>query len=175
MRLFIALTFNDEVKNNLCEVIARLKTQSFKGNFSSRSTLHTTLAFIGETEEVDKVITAMDSVAAAPFMVDLGGYGIFKKRTGNVHWSGIKVTPELTALRDKLIAALKERGFKPDETEFNPHLTLGREVETISSFNPASFSRSVPKQQQYVADITLMKSEHIDSKLTYTPVYVKKL
>jgi 2'-5' RNA ligase len=175
MRLFIAITFNDEVKNNLCEVIVRLKAQSFKGNFSSRSLLHATLAFIGETEETDKVIAAMDSVISAPFTIDLGGYGIFKKRTGNIHWAGIRISPELTDLHDKLITALKERGFAPDETEFNPHLTLGRDVETVASFNPAAFSRSVPKQQQFVTDITLMKSEHIGGKLTYTPVYIKKL
>jgi 2'-5' RNA ligase len=175
MRLFIALTFNDEVLNNLCEVIVRLKSQSFKGNFSSRSILHTTLAFIGETDKTDKVIAAMDSVTVPPFTVYLGGYGIFKKRTGNVHWAGIKVSTELTELRGQLVSALEERGFVLDDAEFNPHLTLGREVETITSFNPATFSRSVPKQEQVITDITLMKSEHIDGKLTYTPVYIKKL
>jgi len=175
MRLFIALTFNDEVLNNLCEVIVRLKSQSFKGNFSSRSILHTTLAFIGETEETDKVIAAMDSVTVPPFTVYLGGYGIFKKRTGNIHWAGIKVSAELAELRGQLVTALEERGFILDDAEFNPHLTLGREVTTITSFNPAAFSRSVPKQEQIITDISLMKSEHVNGKLTYTPLYIKKL
>ncbi len=175
MRLFIALTFSEEVLNHLCEVIARLKAQSFKGNFSSRSTLHATLAFIGETEKTDKVIAAMDSVTVSPFTLVLGGYGIFKKRTGNVHWAGIKVSPELTALRGQLVTALEENGLPADDGEYNPHLTLGREVETVTSFNPAAFSRSVPRQEQPVTEITLMKSEHIDGRLTYTPVYVKKL
>lgn len=175
MRLFIALTFDDDILNDLCDVIVRLKSQSFKGNFSSRANLHVTLAFIGETDDVDGAIKAMDSVTAAPFTVEVGGYGIFKKRTGNIHWAGVKDSPELTALRNDLIAALKERGFRPDESEFNPHLTLAREVETVTAFNPATFSRSVPKNRQNVTEITLFKSEHIAGKLTYTPVYVKKL
>lgn len=175
MRLFIALTFNDEILNQLCDVIVRLKKESFKGNFSSRSTLHTTLAFIGETEDTESVIAAMDSVTVKPFQINLGGYGIFKKRTGNIHWAGIKISPELTELRNQLYSALRERGFSLEDGEYNPHLTLAREVVSITSFNPAVFSRSVPKQEQLITGITLMKSEHIDGKLTYTPLYVKKL
>ncbi|MDD4772005.1 MAG: RNA 2',3'-cyclic phosphodiesterase [Eubacteriales bacterium] len=177
MRLFVALMFNDEILNNLCEVIVNLRTQSLKGNFSSRSQLHTTLAFIGETDEPEKAIDAMNSVTVPPFTIQVGGYGIFKKRTGNIHWAGIKLSPELERLREQLIAALKENGFsmEMDNAEYKPHLTLGREVQTITSFNPASFSRSVPKQEQTVGEIVLMKSEHIDGKLTYTPVHTKKL
>lgn len=175
MRLFIAITFDDEIKNNLCELIVRLRTASLRGNFSSRANLHSTLAFIGDTDDIDGVKAAMDSVTAAPFTLELGGYGIFRRRTGNIHWAGIKVCDELTTLRDQLIAALKEHGFTPDEAEFKPHLTLGREVETAASFNPATFSRSVPRQTQLVDHITLMSSDHIDGKLTYEPIYEKKL
>ncbi len=175
MRLFIALTFSDEIKNVLCEAIVRLKTASLKGNFSSRSTLHSTLAFIGETDKTEEIISAMDSVKTPSFTLELGGYGIFNRRTGNIHWAGIKICPELTALQTEVITALKEHGFKPDEAEFKPHLTLGREVETAASFNPAAFSKSIPRQSQLIEEITLMKSEHINGKLTYTPIYVKKL
>lgn len=175
MRLFIALTFSDEVKNNLCELIVRLRTNSLQGNFSSRSNLHSTLAFIGDTDDVEGVKAAMDEVTAQPFTLEVSGYGIFKKRTGNIHWAGIKTCDELETLRAQLMEKLKERGFKPDEAEFKPHLTLGREVVTAASFNPATFSRGVPKQTQLVEDITLMKSESVDGKLTYTPIYVKKL
>ena len=175
MRLFVAVTLSDEVKNNLCEAIVRLQTASLKGNFSSRSTLHSTLAFIGETDDPDGAVAAMESITADAFTMELGGYGIFKRRTGNIHWAGIRNCPPLLALRDELIAALKARGFSPDDAEFKPHLTLGREVETAASFNPATFSRSIPVQVQKVEDITLMKSEHINGKLTYTPLYIKKL
>ena len=177
MRLFVALTFNDEILNNLCEVIVNLRAQSFKGNFSSRSQLHATLAFIGESDHANKAIDAMDSTTVLPFTIQVGGYGIFRKRTGNIHWIGIKLSPELLQLREQLVAALKENGFSMDmdRAEFKPHLTLGREVETVSSYNPAVFSRSVPKQEQTVREIILMKSEHIDGKLTYTPVYTKNL
>ncbi len=175
MSLFVALTLNDKVKNDICETIVRLRTQSLSGNFSSRSNLHATLAFLGDNADVEKIKAAMDAVTAKPFEIEVGGYGIFRKRTGNVHWTQIKPSEALDAMRAELIAALKEQGLSPDETEFKPHITLGREIETIKTFNPATFSRSVPKNTQTVADITLMQSDHVEGKLTYTPVYVKTL
>ena len=175
MSYFVALTLNDSIKNDICETIVRLRTQSLSGNFSSRSNLHATLAFLGDNVDIEAVKAAMDAVDAKPFEIEVGGYGIFNKRTGNVHWTQIKPSSELDAMRAGLITALKDKGLKPDETEFKPHITLGREVVTIKTFNPATFSRSVPKNTQTVADITLMQSEHIDGKLTYTPVYVKTL
>jgi 2'-5' RNA ligase len=177
MSLFIALTFNDEVKNNICELIVRLRSSSLQGKFSSRANLQSTLVFIEDHADIDAIKAAMDDIKAEHFTLDLGGYGILKKRTGNVHWAGIRHSDNLDALREELFEAFKAHGVPCDtEAEFKPYLILGRDVVTAQTFNPATFLRSVPKQQQEVVDITLMQSGYdAEGKQAYTPLYVKTL
>ena len=175
MRLFIALPLTDEVKNDICETIVRLKSNAHSGNFTSRAALHCVLNLIGEVATPDAAIAAMDSVECKPFDIEIGGYGISRRRTGNTHYSSVRPPyDELSELRDHLNKALEEQGLRPDTAEFKPTLTLGRDVETIGSFNPATFSRGVPKSHQHVDEIVLIKSEVVGGKQTYTPIHTRK-
>jgi len=47
MRLFIAINFNEKIKDRLCEMQGQLKAQTYAGNFSRRENLHLTLVFLG--------------------------------------------------------------------------------------------------------------------------------
>ena len=107
MRLFIAVPLDEEVKNSICETIVSLKTNAHAGNFTSRAALHCVLNLIGEVASPDAAIAAMDSITAAPFDINIGGYGITKRRTGNIHWSTVKSPyDELAALREAINGAL---------------------------------------------------------------------
>ena len=55
MRLFIAINFNDYIKNELCSVMENLKKYTLRGRFTSRENLHLTIVFIGETNKVEAV------------------------------------------------------------------------------------------------------------------------
>jgi len=176
MRLFIAVPLDDEVKNAICETIVSLKTNAHSGSFTSRAALHCVLNLIGEVASPDAAIAAMDSITAAPFDINIGGYGITKRRTGNIHWSTVKAPyDELAALRESINEALAANGLREDTTEFKPTFTLGRDVETISTFNPATFSRTVQTVPQHVGEIILVKSEVVGGKQTYTTIYTKAL
>ena len=59
MRLFVAICFSDEIKALLSSVCQKLKTQSLSGNFTRPENLHMTLAFIGESNRVAAVKSAM--------------------------------------------------------------------------------------------------------------------
>ena len=175
MRLFIAITFDDDVKNDLCDAIVRLQASSLRGNFSARDNLHLTLAFIGETRDAAGVRAAMDAVTAAPFSMEISGYGVFERRSGNIHWAGVRTCPPLTELHNALAANLTARGFALDTGAFRPHLTLGREVVTDASFQADAFRRSMPRHIVTVDRMTLMKSERLHGRLVYTPLYVRML
>lgn len=168
MRLFIAITFNEQVCSRLADLRDRLKDEAKRGRFVPVENLHLTLAFLGQVDESDlvKVETIMDSLDFTDFYLSIGSLGRFKRRVGNLWWAGVNECEELTQIQDKLKTKLTNLGFEIDQRKFSPHITLAREV--ISKTEP----RPIKEFGQQINRIDLMKSERIDGKLTYTPIYV---
>ena len=71
MRLFIAIQFSDDIKKGLISVMHDLKKKNVGGSYSPADNLHLTLAFIGETQNVEGVKRAMEATTFAPFMLSL--------------------------------------------------------------------------------------------------------
>ena len=167
MRLFIAINFNDEVKDALCETAAELKAASRRGRVTRRENLHLTLVFIGETDRVDDILSVMEEAAeealAEPTEINLAGAGIFKGRGGDLHWVGVENTFELKRLAKELAEGLRAEGFEIEKRRFTPHITIGREIVLSSPadirVHPASMTAD---------HISLMKSERVDGRLVYT-------
>ena len=166
MRLFIALNFNSEMKNELICQIDTLRDNSYRGNYTRAENLHLTLAFIGEYSNVGNVIKAMDGVNAEEFSLTLSGSGKF----GSLYWIGIKKEPTLDVLVKSLRGSLANSEIPFDRKPFSPHITIGREIVSDS------YIRLVPRAvKMRVNTVSLMKSERINGKLTYTRVYEKRL
>jgi RNA 2',3'-cyclic 3'-phosphodiesterase len=174
MRLFIAIQFTEEIKNQLCSSIERLKKDAVQGNFTLRENLHLTLVFIGETEKVKEVERAMDAVQMEPFLLNIGGFGKFNRDGGDIYWIGIEKDEKLLSIYKQLLSALTKAGFRLESREYNPHLTLGREVILKDGFDRSAFENAVPKMNMKVEKISLMKSERVNGKLTYTEIYCKR-
>lgn len=175
MRLFVALNFPDDVKDSLVQSIDRLRGDSVRGNFTRRENLHLTLAFLGELPGTERVVKAMNRVRAQSFPLALSGYGKFKRDGGDIYWVGVENNPSLNALYDGLWTELAKEGFQPEQRAFRPHLTLGREVVVKSGFQLKEFAESLPLLRMDVEKISLMKSERIGGRLTYTEVYSRPL
>lgn len=175
MRLFIAINFNENVKDSLCDSIARLKRMALKGNFTRRENLHLTVVFIGETNKVEAVKQAMDGVNAVPFELSVGGVGRFKRDGGDIYWAGVNKNIVLTDIYNRLCAKLFKKGFIMEDRAYKPHLTLGREVVLPKTFDEKEFAKSVSHSIMMVDSLSLMKSERINGKLTYTEIYRKPL
>ena len=170
MRLFIAINLNDKVKEKLYNIALKLKSQVIKGNFTRKENLHLTLVFIGETNDVTAVKNVMETINLPPFEIKLNGLGKFKRAGGDIYWIGTQENKILTDLHQQLSSALLNMGFKIEKRPFKPHLTLGREVVIKERLN-----MEVPKFNININKISLMKSERIDGKLTYTEIYKKDL
>lgn len=177
MRLFIAVNFNEPIKQTLTMVINELKCQTMKGNFTRRENLHLTLVFIGEVseEKVGDIKAAMNRVKAGSFELNLKGIGKFKRRGGDIYWIGVEKDSMLMSINRQLTEQLNQLGFNIETREFAPHLTLGREVVVKETFNASALAENMPSLAMEVSKISLMKSERINGKLTYTEIFGKTL
>lgn len=171
MRLFVAVNFSEEIKDALQKDMARFAEYAVDGNFSRRQNLHLTVVFIGETEAVDKVKAAMDCIDAKQFSLYINGFGRFRRTGGDIYWRGIKPNKELEKIYGQLTKALIDSGFAIDVRPFKPHLTLGRQVVVKDGFDRYDFEKTLPKLRADVNRISLMKSERINGRLTYTEIY----
>jgi len=167
MRLFIAINFNDEVKDALCETASELKAAARRGRVIRRENLHLTLVFIGETDRVDDILAVMEEAAeeafAEPIGIKLSEAGIFRGRGGDLHWIGVENTPELKSLARDLAEGLRNEGFEIEKRRFTPHITIGREIVLSASAD------IMVRQASMTADhISLMRSERLGGRLVYT-------
>jgi len=164
MRLFVAIHFSPGVKAVLFAAIEELRRQS-AGNFTRPENLHLTLAFIGESDRIAEAKAALSAVTAAPFDLTVGGTGKF----GDIYWAGIEKSPELFSLTDSVRTELLKRKIVIDAKPFKAHITLAREVQA------KDVKLSIPTASMTVGRISLMRSDRINGKLTYTEVFGKGL
>jgi 2'-5' RNA ligase len=177
MRLFIAINFTEDVKNELCLTMERLKSYANQGNFTRRENLHLTLVFLGEVapESIRNIKSAMEKVIVAKFLLSLSGLGYFKRNGGDIYWMGVESNNSLAALHSQLSRGLTQAGFTLDNREYKPHLTLGREIRLIDRFDYEAFAKTIKPLNQEVDKISLMKSERIKGRLIYSEIYAKLL
>ena len=179
LRLFIAINFTNEIKDQLNKLAFELKKNTLSGRFTLRDNFHLTLVFIGETKDMERAIEAMEEsikkLRFSPFTISMEGLGKFKGRDKDIYWVGIKDNPFLNKLNETLTLELRKSEFNIKEQEFKPHLTLGRDVKLKKDFNLEDFKATIPKMLMEVDKIELMKSHRVNGKLTYTVVYTGKL
>jgi 2'-5' RNA ligase len=177
MRLFVAINFNKEIKSSLNENIEKLKSYAIQGNFTRPENLHLTLVFLGEVfpDKVRSIKQAMDKVVAEPFVLIINGFGSFQRREGDIYWLGIEKSATLLSIYNQLSKELIRVGFTIEKREYKPHLTLGRKIILNQQFNKSEFVKNMRFMKTEIDQISLMKSERIKGKLTYTEIYAKKL
>jgi len=165
MRLFIAVNFDEEFKKTLLRYQAELKKYADpyqEVNWSSPSNLHLTLAFIGEYDSSENVRAVLNEVRFDPFVIRTGKCGNF----GSLWWVGLDGGNEAVALSDRIRIGLKNAGIPFDPKPMKPHITLARELYPL---HPPRI-KPIPAETT-ASRVSLMKSERIAGKLTYTEVY----
>ncbi len=177
MRLFIAINLNDEIKEHLMTAVGELKRLAVKGTFTHRDNLHLTLVFLGElgSDRVEAVKTAMNQVTGESFLIEVKGFGKFERRGGDIHWAGVGRNDFLQKLQKQLSLELKKEGFSVEDRAYFPHLTLGRQIVLSEPHREVFGALGDIKKEMTVSKISLMKSERINGKLTYTEIYNRAL
>lgn len=160
MRLFLAINFDDDIKNALMQMQESMRRQGFRGNYTRTENLHLTLAFIGEYGDPDAVSEPLASVPLEPFHLALQGYGNF----GNLYWAGLEDSESLSVYVKRLRRALAENGIPFDRKIFSPHITLLRQAS-------AGIPRlRVPSVAMEVRQVSLMRSERGKNGMIYTEI-----
>ena len=174
MRLFIAIELDDETKNMLHTAAETLRENSLRGNFTHTENYHLTLVFLGEQDNAAQVRRAMQSVRCTPFQLHIHGSGAFRRTGGDIYWAGVEQNDTLAQLYADLVASLRRNGLRCEDRAYKPHLTLGREV-VVKHESLQAIRQISPDSTVKVETITLMRSDRINGKLTYTPIYRQKL
>ena len=165
MRLFVAIQFSPVVKTALLEAVSTLKRKG-TGTFTRPENLHLTLAFIGETEDLPGAKAALDAVCAGgPVSLTVGGLGHFD----DLWWTGIRENPKLEKLALAIQSALREQGFSIEKRAWKPHVTL------VRRWRGPRPNVTVRETSMRAERVSLMKSERVNGKLTYTEVYNVRL
>ncbi|EOD01665.1 RNA 2',3'-cyclic phosphodiesterase [Caldisalinibacter kiritimatiensis] len=177
MRTFIALKFNRQLKNKLGEIQKELKKSSIKGRWVYIDNFHLTLKFLGEIHpaQVKKIESCLRFIANRNEKVNLSltNLGIFPgKRDFRVVWLGVKgETNKLNNIHREVESYLNDIGFRRDNRQFRPHITLGRNIFLNKNFNEVKKQVGAFTNYNFTLDtIELMKSELIDGKRIYTPL-----
>ena len=175
MRLFVAIEFPDEIKDALMTGAKAAENCFVRAVFSRRENYHLTLAFLGETppSRVKDVIAAMDRCGFAPFSLTIGSAGRFRRDGGDTLWRKAEAPTALYEIQSKLTAELISRGFCLEERSFKPHITVAREAVLRENVRFSDISFGAPLTFT-ATGMTLMRSDRINGKLTYTPVCRKK-
>ena len=138
-----------------------LKEYGVRGNYTQPENLHLTLAFIGETERVEEIKAAVDSVKFEPFVIRTGKMGCFNGRS-RVVWLGIEGEDKVKAIAQQLRRNLDQRGIDYAKGKFSPHITLVRQPSEMP------LDIDVESESMTVSKIYVMKSERINGRLVYT-------
>lgn len=173
IRLFIAINFNEEVKAQINQIIDRVKSNSVQGRFVSEENIHLTLEFLGEVQEhrIGLIREIMDGLEFEPFTLGLTKIGCFRRPEGKIYWLGVEDCHALYEIQKALRQSLIEKGFKLENREYRPHITLGRKVILKEGFNAGELDDIAGRIKIGVNRIDLMKSDFINRKPMYSLVY----
>lgn len=167
MRLFVAILLSEPVKDMLMQTIRQLQPAVLDGRFSCRDNLHLTLAFLGESS-LKPAQQALHQLSGPSFAMTVEGVGRFRRDGGDILWAGVRKNPDLSALALRVQQAFSQKGFSLEKRPFAAHLTLGRQVLLPERFDLKAFSKTLPASSMQVERVSLMKSERINGRLTYT-------
>lgn len=127
MRLFIGIPLAAAVVNELAALTAGLKSPNDALRWSAEAGWHITLQFLGQTnaDQYACVAAGQRRIRYAPFQIQLEPPGFFDR--AGVFFAGVRLSPELTRLQERVVAATTPCGFVPEDRPYHPHITLARD------------------------------------------------
>jgi 2'-5' RNA ligase len=126
MRLFVGIPLAIAVIDELSAISVRLRSNEDGLRWSAPESWHITLQFLGNTgqEQYDCTVARLGELRSRALTIRLDELGLFE-RVG-VFFVGVRLTPELLALQQRVTAATGPCGFIPETRPYHPHVTLAR-------------------------------------------------
>lgn len=176
-RSFFAVELSKEIEGGISKIQEQLKRKAEGVRWVRPAGMHLTLKFLGEVdpdrieEIVRKAGEAVEGVG--PFTIRItGGGGFPNVKNPRVIWIGVEdQSGSLRQLQTRLETGLEELGFKREERNYTPHLTLGR---VRSGKGKGAFTQALEDMgdsdlgTMEVREITLFRSELKPTGAEYT-------
>ena len=167
VKVFYSAGIAGELKKKIYGCIEKLKAAGSDVKWIRTENLHLTLKFLGDTtEELLKSINErLISLSKSHdrFSLQISGAGAFPNvKYPRVVWLGVHDSEEIIKLQHDIDESMEGLGFKRDEKQFTPHLTIGR-VKSMRNKDALIKELATLKEVDFgkieVINITLMKSE----------------
>ena len=127
MRLFVALDIDQEIRERIGAFRDEMKSIATGVRWVGPETFHVTLQFLGETQKLEEIKSALATVSGTPITLSFRGTGFFPTpQRARVFWVGMETDEHLQPLVNGLGDALASLGFKREQEVYHPHLTLAR-------------------------------------------------
>lgn len=126
MRLFVGIPLAANVAEELSAVSTRLRSAGDGLRWSAPDSWHVTLQFLGKAgeEEYICIVARLRELRLPPFPMRLEEMGFFDR--AGIFFVGVRLTPELLSLQQRVIAATALCGFVAESRPYHPHITLAR-------------------------------------------------
>jgi 2'-5' RNA ligase len=131
IRAFIAISIPESILRRCQALSDGLRALKLEGRFARTPSIHLTLQFLGNIEEVK--ITPIEKILREtgrdimPFNVEVRKLGVFPNRSRPwVLWIGVHPVDAVSDLQGRLQEGLNPLGFSGEDRPFHPHLTLLR-------------------------------------------------
>ena len=183
IRTFIAIDIPEDIKNKIFEVERKLMQTGANAKWENKEKFHITLKFLGDVEEnmIDKIHKTLENALSEfnQFEVQYEGVGCFPGLSKpRVIWVGCKdETGKLNSLRNIVEDEMVKLGFKPEDKEFNAHVTLGRVKKGGALENLIKMLKNInfPPVKGKVTEVLVMKSDLKPTGSVYTVLKKIKL
>jgi 2'-5' RNA ligase len=166
MRLFVALDIDEQIRGRITRFRDEMRILAPGVRWVGPETFHITLQFLGETQKVEEIKTALATVNAKPVTTTFRGAGFFPNpNRARVFWVGIESDEKLQDLANEIGTALAPLGFKRDEGPYHPHLTLARAGSGRPHARPGD--KAAPGLQQVRAKLEAMPPPEFGTMTTH--------
>lgn len=182
MRAFVGIDFDNQLKTQIAEVQSYLKSLSIKGRWKYIDNFHLTLKFLDEISEQDtlkiKETLTLTLKNFSAFSLNIESCGYFK---GKDYLRVVYLQPngeieKLMELFDLIDNSLSLIGFQKEKRVYTPHITIAQDVVLKSDFDVfSSYVKNIKFYPINVSKIILFKSEEVERKRLYTPIFVINL
>ncbi len=133
LRTFIGIFPPPEIQKTIAAIQSAFKGDSSFVRWESQNKFHITVKFLGDVDEkqLGQLQALLDAAAETipPFEITLLSVGCFPSvHSPKIVWIGSPSDENIDLVRcfGAVEEACAEVGFKKDEREFHPHITLGR-------------------------------------------------
>ncbi|MFW5787511.1 MAG: RNA 2',3'-cyclic phosphodiesterase [Halanaerobiales bacterium] len=188
MRLFLAINLSERARE-LIENKVTLVQQSIAQDVKwvKPQNWHLTLKFLGDTEDdkISKIKKSMGDIATdhKSFYIQYTGIGAFPHLNyPRVIYIGVnRGSQNLLQIQKEIEENFIDLGFKPEDREFTPHLTIGRGRKSIDHTQLSRDLKEYVEKDYFInvyspaVEISLMKSELYPAGPVYKEIFSKKL